>query len=95
MVQLLRGDMSRRNNRPATEITTEPPDPPPSLICATCDRALLYLRSYISGPARQREQWDRYRCVTCGVQVVHAVSPGAGRGSEFIVTLPNNIRHAA
>ena len=26
---------------------------------------------------------------------VHAVSPGPGRGSEFIVTLPNSIRHAA
>jgi len=48
--------------------TTEPPIPPPSLLCPTCDFPLRYQRSHIGGVSeRHAEQWDYYECAAgCG-----------------------------
>ena len=46
--------------------TTQPPAPPPSLICLMCDRPLRYLRSHIGGVSeRHAEQWDYFECADC------------------------------
>jgi CheY-like chemotaxis protein len=43
--------------------TTTPPVPPPSLLCPSCDRLLLYRHSHTGGVSpRQVEQWDYYQC---------------------------------
>jgi CheY-like chemotaxis protein len=49
-------------------VTTEPPLPPPSLVCPLCDDALHYLRSYVGGVSNVHpEQWDYYMCPAgCG-----------------------------
>jgi len=47
--------------------TTTPPTAPPTLMCPTCDRTLLYDHSHVGGVSeRQREQWDYYSCPACG-----------------------------
>ena len=48
--------------------TTEPPAPPPALICPNCDLPLKYVRSHVGGvSARHSEQWDYYECSAgCG-----------------------------
>ena len=43
--------------------TTNPPAPPPSLVCPACDRQLAYRRSHIGGvSSRHAEQWDYFEC---------------------------------
>jgi CheY-like chemotaxis protein len=48
--------------------TTDPPNPPPSLVCPVCDRPLVYVRSHVGGvSARHAEQWDYFECAAgCG-----------------------------
>jgi CheY-like chemotaxis protein len=48
--------------------TTEPPTPPPALVCPSCDLPLTYKRSHVGGvSARHAEQWDYYECSAgCG-----------------------------
>ncbi len=47
--------------------TSAPPAPPPVLRCPGCDRTLDYQHSYVGGVSRRHpEQWDYYRCATCG-----------------------------
>jgi two-component system, chemotaxis family, chemotaxis protein CheY len=49
-------------------VTTAPPAPPPTLTCPACDRVLAYEQSHIGGVnSRLAEQWDYFRCETCGV----------------------------
>jgi hypothetical protein len=46
--------------------TTEPPLPPPTLVCPNCDHPLRYTKSYVGGvSAKQPEQWDYFEC-SCG-----------------------------
>jgi CheY-like chemotaxis protein len=49
-------------------VTTEPPSPPPALVCPNCCEPLRYMKSYIGGvSARHPEQWDYFECRTgCG-----------------------------
>jgi len=43
--------------------TSTPPIVPPPLVCPSCDRPLLYVRSHVGGvSARLSEQWDYYKC---------------------------------
>lgn len=47
--------------------TTTPPASPPSLMCPSCDRPLVYERSHIGGVnSKHREQWDDFDCPSCG-----------------------------
>ena len=47
--------------------TTTPPASPPSLMCPSCDRPLVYEQSHIGGvSAKHPEQWDDFICPTCG-----------------------------
>jgi len=48
--------------------TTTPPRTPPQLICPSCERPLVYKRSYVGGVSdRHPEQWDYYDCSgSCG-----------------------------
>jgi len=47
--------------------TTQPPLPPPSLYCPTCDARLVYQHSHVGGvSARHEEQWDYFVCPACG-----------------------------
>jgi CheY-like chemotaxis protein len=47
--------------------TTTPPQPAEPCVCPSCDRPLHYDRSEIGGvTARGAEQWDYYRCESCG-----------------------------
>src|SRR3954466_980513 len=48
--------------------TTEPPLPPPTLVCPACDQPLRYVRSHIGGVSAQHsEQWDYFECqAACG-----------------------------
>jgi CheY-like chemotaxis protein len=48
--------------------TTDPPIPPPALICPSCDTPLRYLRSHTGGVSvRHPEQWDYFECTAgCG-----------------------------
>jgi CheY-like chemotaxis protein len=47
--------------------TRTPPSSPPALRCPSCDRLLTYQRSELGGVShRHSEQWDYYRCATCG-----------------------------
>jgi two-component system response regulator ResD len=48
--------------------TTSPPRTPPQLICPSCERPLVYKRSYVGGVSdRHPEQWDYYDCSgSCG-----------------------------
>jgi CheY-like chemotaxis protein len=47
--------------------TTNPPRPPPTLQCPSCDRAIEYQRSHIGGVSdRHSEQWDYFVCTRCG-----------------------------
>lgn len=47
--------------------TTAPPASPPSLMCPSCDRPLVYERSHIGGvSSKHPEQWDHFTCPTCG-----------------------------
>lgn len=50
------------------ESTTDPPIPPLTLVCPSCDHALRYLRSHVGGvSARHAEQWDYFECSSgCG-----------------------------
>lgn len=49
-------------------MSTTPPRDPPPLTCPSCDRLLTYEHSQIGGVnARNPEQWDYFRCPTCGV----------------------------
>ena len=58
--------LSRSHNR---RDTTEPPAPPPALVCPNCDLSLKYVRSHIGGVSeRYPEQWDYFECVAgCGM----------------------------
>jgi transposase-like protein len=58
------------NRRPLRHAlrTTLPPAPPPALRCPHCDRSLKYLQSVVSG-VRPVEQWDRFQCRQCEVQL--------------------------
>lgn len=51
--------------------TATPPEQPPSLVCSSCDRPLLYQRSHIGGVRTcDPEQWDEFLCPppgSCGV----------------------------
>jgi CheY-like chemotaxis protein len=43
--------------------TINPPLPPPSLVCPSCDRPLTYRRSHVGGvSSKHSEQWDYYEC---------------------------------
>ena len=43
--------------------TTTPPERPPVLRCAFCDRELQYVRSHIGGvSSKHPEQWDYFVC---------------------------------
>ena len=57
--------LSRAHNR---RDTVDPPNPPPSLLCPTCDKPLKYTRSHIGGVnERNAEQWDYFECAAgCG-----------------------------
>jgi DNA-binding response OmpR family regulator len=48
--------------------TIDPPSPPPTLVCPSCDQPLRYERSHIGGvSARHSEQWDYFECPAgCG-----------------------------
>lgn len=48
--------------------TTEPPVPPPVVVCPSCDQPLRYTRSHIGGVSeRHAEQWDYFKCPAgCG-----------------------------
>ena len=47
--------------------TTDPPKPPPTLLCPSCDQPLRYLKSHIGGVSQNyAEQWDYFECATCG-----------------------------
>ena len=47
--------------------TATPPASPPSLLCPSCDRPLMYEQSHIGGvSAKHPEQWDDFTCPTCG-----------------------------
>ena len=47
--------------------TATPPVAPPVLTCPSCDRPLVYERSYIGGVNdRLSEQWDYFTCCNCG-----------------------------
>jgi len=48
--------------------TTTPRLTPPQLLCPSCERPLLYKRSYVGGVSdRHPEQWDYYDCSgSCG-----------------------------
>jgi two-component system cell cycle response regulator DivK len=50
------------------EVTTTPPDPPPTLVCPICDQPLQYRTSHVGGVSeRHREQWDYFECANgCG-----------------------------
>lgn len=63
--QVRRQTLSRAHLRGQT---TDPPNPPPALVCPVCDQALRYARSHVGGVnARLLEQWDYYECAAgCG-----------------------------
>jgi two-component system, cell cycle response regulator DivK len=43
--------------------TTDPPAPPPQLVCPTCDQPLRYDHSNVGGVSvRHVEQWDYFEC---------------------------------
>jgi CheY-like chemotaxis protein len=47
--------------------TTTPPASPPSLMCPSCDRPLVFVQSYIGGVSvKHPEQWDDFDCPSCG-----------------------------
>ena len=48
--------------------TTNPPIPPPALVCPDCVRALQYQRSHVGGVSGKiAEQWDYFKCGSgCG-----------------------------
>jgi CheY-like chemotaxis protein len=47
--------------------TTTPPESPPSLMCPSCDRPLVYVQSHIGGvSSKHPEQWDDFACPSCG-----------------------------
>ena len=44
-------------------VATNPPIGPPTLVCPSCDRPLVYQRSHIGGVnTRHAEQWDYFEC---------------------------------
>jgi two-component system, chemotaxis family, chemotaxis protein CheY len=51
--------------------TDAPPATPPTLVCPSCDRPLIYERSHVGGvSSRHPEQWDDYTCpASCGTFV--------------------------
>jgi hypothetical protein len=59
---------NKKSTKPAIEmpsrttLTTQPPNPPPSLRCSECHRRLTYVHSYLSGTQRQQDQWDVFCC---------------------------------
>jgi CheY-like chemotaxis protein len=62
-------DTRRRNLAKAylRYATTTPPVTPPSLLCPSCDRSLVYQHSHVGGVSyRYAEQWDEYVCPVCG-----------------------------
>jgi len=48
--------------------TDAPPATPPAVVCPTCDKPLIYVRSHLGGVnARSSEQWDYFECRSgCG-----------------------------
>jgi DNA-binding response OmpR family regulator len=49
-------------------VTRAPAAAPPTLLCPSCDRPLIYEQSHIGGvSARQPEQWDNFICPACGM----------------------------
>jgi two-component system cell cycle response regulator DivK len=50
------------------EVTTTPPELPPTLVCPMCDQPLQYRTSHVGGVSeRHREQWDYFECLNgCG-----------------------------
>jgi CheY-like chemotaxis protein len=47
--------------------TTTPPESPPSLVCPSCDRPLVFVHSYLGGVSvKHPEQWDDFDCPSCG-----------------------------
>jgi two-component system cell cycle response regulator DivK len=50
------------------EVTTTPPELPPTLVCPMCDQPLQYRTSHVGGVSeRHREQWDYFECPNgCG-----------------------------
>lgn len=57
--------LARRHER---YVTTNPPFPPPPLVCPVCQIPLRYEQSHIGGVRTyQTEQWDRFSCTAlCG-----------------------------
>jgi CheY-like chemotaxis protein len=56
-----------KHQRPLSRSTTTPPASPPELRCPSCDCPLRYEHSEIGGVSyRHPEQWDYYKCATCG-----------------------------
>jgi hypothetical protein len=54
----------KRTKRKAI-FTSTPDTPPPQLLCPTCDAALAYRQTVISG-VKPIERWDYFDCRTCG-----------------------------
>ena len=54
----------KRTRRSAT-FTSTPDTPAPQLLCPTCDAALVYRQTVISG-VKPIERWDYFDCRTCG-----------------------------
>jgi hypothetical protein len=48
--------------------TAAPPAAPPVVVCPSCEKSLVYLRSHVGGVnARSAEQWDYFECPAgCG-----------------------------
>ena len=61
------GGSAKRTRRSAT-FTSTPDIPPPQLLCPTCDTALAYRQTVISG-VKPIERWDYFDCQTCGAFV--------------------------
>lgn len=64
-IQRRRLTLSRALER---RFTTDPPVPPPTLVCPQCSQSLVYQRSHIGGVSeRHAEQWDYFECAAgCG-----------------------------
>jgi hypothetical protein len=57
--------MARTKPRQPALITTAPDTPPPTIVCPTCDRRLIYRQTVYNG-VNPRERWDYLDCTKCG-----------------------------
>ena len=54
-----------KRTRRTAFFTSAPAIPPPKLLCPSCDVALAYRQTVISG-VKPIERWDYFDCATCG-----------------------------